>query len=145
MLGKIKCSRSTIYKGFTALPCFSIVYIFVAYKKNLNEWFKKVNTYILHENQLRCSTCPLVFGVASWVTWFFSSWERKNCLQSRANLQNDNHFRLKRSRTILSENSCHFVNLLSFASSSFFLSMRKITRLNPQQLKTRPHVEYLND
>ena len=33
--------------------------------------------------------------------------------------QNDNLF--------LSENSCHFVNLLSFASSSFFLSIRKIT------------------
>ena len=29
--------------------------------------------------------------------------------------------------TILGENSCHFVNSLSFASSSFFLSMRKIT------------------
>ena len=30
-------------------------------------------------------------------------------------------------RTILSENNCHCVNLLSFASSSFFLSMIKIT------------------
>jgi hypothetical protein len=29
--------------------------------------------------------------------------------------------------SVVSENSCHFVNLHSFASSSFFLSMRKIT------------------
>ena len=43
---------------------------------------------------------------------------------------------------ILSENSCHFVNLLSFASSSFFLSLRKITWLNSQQPKTRGHVEH---
>ena len=33
---------------------------------------------------------------------------------------------------IVSENSCHFVNLPSFASSSFFLSLRKITWLNSQ-------------
>ena len=46
-------------------------------------------------------------------------------------------------RTILSENSCHFVNLLSFARSSFFLSMRKITWLNSQQPKTRGCVEHL--
>ena len=45
--------------------------------------------------------------------------------------------------SILSENSCHFVNLLSFASSSFFLSLRKITWLNSQQPKTRVHVEHL--
>ena len=30
-------------------------------------------------------------------------------------------------RTILSNNSCHFVNLLTFASGFFFLSLRKIT------------------
>ena len=47
-------------------------------------------------------------------------------------------------RTILSENSCHFVNLLSFASSSFFFSLRKITWLNLQQPKTRGHVEHLS-
>jgi hypothetical protein len=29
-------------------------------------------------------------------------------------------------RTIFSENNCHIVNLLIFASSSFFVSMRKI-------------------
>ena len=48
------------------------------------------------------------------------------------------------SSTILSENSCHFVISFSFASSSFFLSMRKITWLNFQQPKTRAHVEHLN-
>ena len=40
-----------------------------------------------------------------------------------------------------SENSCHFVNLLNFTSSSFFLSMRKIMWLYSQQPKTRGHVE----
>ena len=40
-------------------------------------------------------------------------------------------------RTILSENRCHFVNLLIFASSSFSRSMW----LNSQQPKTRPNVE----
>ena len=42
---------------------------------------------------------------------------------------------------ILSENNCHSVNFFSFASSSFFLRMRKITWLNSQQLKTRPHLD----
>ena len=42
----------------------------------------------------------------------------------------------------LRENKCHFVNFLSFASSSFFLNMRKITWLNSQQPKTRGHVEH---
>ena len=37
-----------------------------------------------------------------------------------------------------------FVNLLSFASSSFFLSLRKITWLNSQQPKTRGHVKHLS-
>ena len=45
-------------------------------------------------------------------------------------------------RTIFSENSCHFVNMLSFASTSFFLSLRKITWLNLQQPKTRGHVDH---
>ena len=54
-----------------------------------------------------------------------------------------NFFHSKRQpRTILSENSCHFVNLHSFASSSFFLSLRKITWLNSQQPKSRGHVEH---
>ena len=37
----------------------------------------------------------------------------------------------------------HFVNLLSFTSSYFILSLRKITWLNSQQPKTRGHVEHL--
>ena len=40
----------------------------------------------------------------------------------------------------ISENSCHFVNLLSFTSISFFLILRKIMGLNSQQPKTRGHV-----
>ena len=82
-------------------------------------------------------------AVGSWVTWFFSSWDRKKCLPSRSNSQNDNFFHSKRPpRTILSESS-HFVHLISFARSSFFLSMKKITWLNSQQHKTRGHVEDL--
>ena len=47
--------------------------------------------------------------------------------------QNNNYFHSKRQpRTILSENSSHFVNLLIFAGSSFFLS---------KQPKNRGHVE----
>ena len=42
-----------------------------------------------------------------------------------------------------SSNGCHFVNLLSFASRSFFLSLRKITWLNCIHSKTRGHVEYI--
>ena len=38
---------------------------------------------------------------------------------------------------------CHFVNLFSFASSTFFLSLRKIMWLNSHQPKTRAHVEHL--
>ena len=71
--------------------------------------------------------------------------ERKNCLQSWANSQNDNYFHSNRqSRTILSENSCHFVNLLSFSSSSFFLSLRKSHDSTPNSQKTRGHVELQN-
>ena len=36
-----------------------------------------------------------------------------------------------------------FVNLFIFASSSYFLILRKITWLNLQQLKTRGHLEHL--
>ena len=50
-----------------------------------------------------------------WITDFHSKWQP---------------------RTILSKNNCHFLNLLSFGSSSFFLSMRKIKWLNLQQPKT---------
>ena len=69
---------------------------------------------------------PIVFGIlrasfcvlpGSWVTWFFSSWERNSCLQSWDNLQNDSYFHSKRHpRTILSENSCQFVK---FSKQSF--------------------------
>ena len=44
-------------------------------------------------------------------------------------------------RTNLSENSCHFVNLLTFASSYFFLSLRKITWLNSQDFLFRTQNE----
>ena len=42
---------------------------------------------------------------------------------------------------VLSENRCHFVNLLSFASSYFFLSLRKITWLNSQDFLLRTQNE----
>ena len=48
------------------------------------------------------------------------------------------------SKTISSENKSHFVKMLSFASSFFFFSMRKITWLNSQQPNTRGHVEHRN-
>ena len=41
---------------------------------------------------LRWSICPLAFALGSWITWFISSWERNNCLQSWANSQNDTIF-----------------------------------------------------
>ena len=37
---------------------------------------------------------------------------------------------------VKTENDCHFVNLLSFESSHFFLSLRKITWIKSQQPKT---------
>ena len=46
---------------------------------------------------------------------FFSSRERKNYIQSRANSQNDNCFLSKQQpRTIFSQNDCPFVSLLWF-------------------------------
>ena len=42
---------------------------------------------------------------------------------------------------VLSENRCHFVNLLSFASSYIFLSLRKITWLNSQEFHLRTQNE----
>ena len=63
----------------------------------------------------------LVFGCweSSWVTWFFSSWQRKNFLQRWANLLNDTNFHSKQQpRTIFGENWCHVVNFLSCSSSS---------------------------
>ena len=71
----------------------------------------------------------------------------KKCIRHTLCLKINHHcnkyFHSKRQpRIVLSENICHFVNLLSFASSSFFLSMRKIMWLNSQQPKTRRHVEH---
>ena len=42
---------------------------------------------------------------------------------------------------VLSENRCHFVNLLSFASSYIFLSLRKIMWLNSQDFHLRTQNE----
>ena len=54
---------------------------------------------------------------------------------------NDNYFQSRQQpRTT---KICYFVKMLSFASSSFFVSMGKITGLNSQQPKTRGHVEHL--
>ena len=53
-------------------------------------------------------------------------------------------FNQKSTRTILTGNICHFVNFLRSASSSFFLSLRKITWINLKQPKTSRHVEHLN-
>ena len=63
----------------------------------------------------------------AWKLWKFTKWQL---------------FSLKQQpRSILREN---FVNLLIFSSSSFFLSIRKITWLNSHQPKTRGYVEHLN-
>ena len=47
-----------------------------------------------------------------------------------------NHFHSNRSKiVILSENSCHFVNLLRFDNSYYLLSLRYITWFISQQIK----------
>ena len=46
--------------------------------------------------------------------------------------------------SFLSENRCHFVNLLSFASTYFFLSLRKIMWLNSQGFLLRTQNEAQN-
>ena len=64
-------------------------------------------------------------------------------MQRWVNSQIDNYFHSKRHpRTLFRGNSCHFVNLLSFASKSFFLSMRKIIWFNSQKPKNWGHVEH---
>ena len=45
---------------------------------------------------------------------------------------------------VLSENRCHFVNLLSFASSYIFLSLRKVMWLNSQDFHLRTQNEELS-
>ena len=102
--------------------------------------------------------------------WFSSI--KKNYLKGWADLQNNKYFPLKRqpnicsknkytkrtsvlllslvylfskqtlNRTILSLNSCRFVNSLSIANSCFCLSMWKITWLNSQQPEAKGHVEH---
>ena len=76
-----------------------------------------------------CSTCLLVFAVGSWVTWF----SRRERMNRWANSQNDN----------LGPFWVKIIAILWIfsASSSFFLSMKKITWLNSQQPKTRGHVD----
>ena len=81
-------------------------------------------------------------AAGSWVMWFFSSWERKNSLQSWANSQNVNYFYSR-------DNLVQFLEIiivLLWISSGlqavlFFLNLRKITWLKSQQPKTRRHVE----
>ena len=46
---------------------------------------------------------------------------------------------------VLSENRCHSMNLLSFASSFIFLSLRKITWLNSQDFHLRTQNEEHSD
>ena len=69
----------------------------------------------------------------------FSHAEKKELLATISKFKIWRLFSLKMVLGIVSliENGCHFVNLLSFASSSVFLSFRKITWLNYQQPKTR--------
>ena len=91
---------------------------------------------------LSCSTFPLVFGFWELIHVIFLKLRKKELL---ANSQYDNYFHSKpHPRTILSGNSCHFMNLFSFANSFLFLRITKITWLNFQQLKTRGHVEHLS-
>ena len=100
--------------------------------------FLKNSSVVCFSDTIRCSTCPLVLGCWDLSHVIFLKPRKKELL---AKLRK---FTKWQPRTILSENSCHFVNLLSFASSSFFLSMRKITWLNSQQPKTRGHIEHLD-
>ena len=76
---------------------------------------------------LGCSTCPLVLGVESR-DFSQAEKERTACKTEQIHKMTTRYSHSKRQpRTILSDNSCHFVNLLTFESSSFFLSMTKIT------------------
>ena len=94
----------------------------------------------------RCSTCPLVLGCWELSHVIFLKLSKKELLAKLSKFIKWQHFSLKTTtyRDILSENSCHFMNLLDFASSSFILSLRKITWLNSQQPKSRGHVEHHN-
>jgi hypothetical protein len=88
-------------------------------------------------------TCPLVCSRCELSHVIFLKLRKKELPSKLSKFTKWQPFHLKRQHwTILSENSCHFVNLLNFASSCFFLSFRKITWVNSQQSKTREHVEY---
>ena len=100
---------------------------------------------ILFRDQLifRSPTCLLVLGCWELSHVIYLKLTKKQLLVKLEKFQNDSYFYSKQhTRTILSENN-HFVYLLSFARSSFFLSMRKITWLNSQQPKTRANIEHL--
>ena len=87
----------------------------------------------------RCSTCALVFGCWELSHVIFLMLRKKELLAKPSKMTTiftQNSPRL----IILNENSTNFENFLSFASSSFFLSLRKITWLNSQQPKTKAHV-----
>ena len=68
-----------------------------------------------------------MLAVGSWVTWFFTYWERMNCLPCWRNSKNDNYFNSKWSMGYHFDlTSYHFLNLLNFARSFFFfLSLKK--------------------
>ena len=71
-----------------------------------------LNSLIFTSHQKNWEKC-LLFNLANY------------CLLTDQNSQNDNYFHSKWSlNVVLSVNRYHFVNLLSFASSYFFLSLR---------------------
>ena len=81
-------------------------------------------------------------AISCTITWFISSF-RSNCCQTWANSQNDNYFHSKWSKIVtLSENRCHFVNLLSFDNSYVLLSYRWITWSNSQLKSAGTHVDH---
>ena len=93
--------------------------------------------------RLRCSISALVFGCWELSHVIFLMLRKKELLAKLNKFTNWQLFSLKMVLGCrLSESSCHFVNLHSFASSSFFLSVKKITWLNSQKPKTRQHVQH---
>ena len=74
-----------------------------------------------------CFTCALVFGCWDLSHKIFLKLRKKELIAKQNKFTKLQLFSLKRQpRTILCENSCQFVNLLSFAGSSFYLNMRKL-------------------
>ena len=72
----------------------------------------------------------LFLSVGSSVMWFFSSW-KKGLFAKLRKFSKWQQFLFK-----TTTNFCNFVNFSAFQSSSFFLSIIKITWLNSQQPKT---------